>query len=93
MEILGALLIALVVIMFLYEVARRFALPYPALFVVGGVVLGLLPGLPHIALEPELVLLVFLPPLLFGAAVRDPDPRPAREPVADRRGSRSGSCS
>ena len=72
MEILGALLIALVVIMFLYEVARRFALPYPALFVVGGVVLGLLPGLPHIALEPELVLLVFLPPLLFGAAFETP---------------------
>ena len=72
MEILGALLIALVVIMFLYEVARRVALPYPALFVVGGVVLGLLPGIPHIALEPELVLLVFLPPLLFGAAFETP---------------------
>ena len=47
MEILGALLIALVVIMFLYEVARRLALPYPALFVVGGVVLGLASATPQ----------------------------------------------
>lgn len=72
MDILGALLIALVVIVALYEVARRFGLPYPALFVVGGVVLGFVPGLPTITLEPDLVLLVFLPPLLFGAAFETP---------------------
>src|SRR5712692_1868094 len=44
--------------------AQRLALPYPVLFVLGGLVLGLLPGLPPLALAPELIFLVFLPPLL-----------------------------
>jgi CPA1 family monovalent cation:H+ antiporter len=34
--------------------------------------MGFVPGLPHIALQPDLVLLVFLPPLLFGAAFETP---------------------
>jgi Na+/H+ antiporter len=46
--------------------------PYPTLFVLGGLVLAFVPGLPRIELQPELVLLVFLPPLLFGAAVETP---------------------
>jgi monovalent cation/hydrogen antiporter len=43
-------------------------LPYPILLVLGGLVLGFLPGLPEIELPPELVLIVFLPPLLYAAA-------------------------
>ena len=38
----------------------------------GGLGLGFLPGLPHITLNPDLVLLVFLPPLLFAAAFETP---------------------
>ena len=72
MEVLGALLIELIVIAVLFEVARRLGLPYPALFVLGGVALGLIPFIPHITLEPDLVLLVFLPPLLFEAAFGTP---------------------
>jgi monovalent cation/hydrogen antiporter len=72
MEVLGALLIELIVIAVLFEVARRLNLPYPALFVLGGVALGLIPVIPHITLEPELVLVVFLPPLLFEAAFGTP---------------------
>jgi CPA1 family monovalent cation:H+ antiporter len=60
------------VIAFLFEVARRVGVPYPTLFVLGGLVLAFVPGLPRIELQPELVLLVFLPPLLFGAAVDTP---------------------
>jgi monovalent cation/hydrogen antiporter len=71
-DILSALLVDLIVIAVLFEVARRASLPYPALFVLGGLVLGFVPGLPHITLEPQLVLLVFLPPLLFGAAFETP---------------------
>ncbi len=71
-EILTAVLVVLVVIATLFEIARRAGLPYPSLFVLGGLVLGFVPGLPHITLEPELVLLVFLPPLLFSAAVATP---------------------
>ena len=72
MDILTAVLVILVVIAILFEVARRAGVPYPSLFVLGGLVLGFLPGLPRITLEPELVLLVFLPPLLFAAAVETP---------------------
>ena len=72
MDVLAALLVELIVIAVLFEIARRLGLPYPALFVLGGVALGLVPGLPHITLEPDLVLLVFLPPLLFAAAFETP---------------------
>jgi CPA1 family monovalent cation:H+ antiporter len=72
MDLLTALIIDLIVIAVLFEVARRANIPYPALFVVGGLALGFIPGLPSIQLEPELVLLVFLPPLLFVAAFETP---------------------
>ncbi len=42
--------------------------PYPIPLVLGGLLLGLLPGLPEVELDPDLVLLVFLPPLLYAAA-------------------------
>jgi monovalent cation/hydrogen antiporter len=49
-------------------VARWLSVPYPIPLVLGGVVLGLLPGIPEIELDPDLVLLIFLPPLLYSAA-------------------------
>jgi monovalent cation/hydrogen antiporter len=48
--------------------ARRIGIPYPILMVLGGLVLGAIPGLPRVELDPEIVLLVFLPPILFSAA-------------------------
>jgi CPA1 family monovalent cation:H+ antiporter len=48
--------------------ARAVNVPYPIVLVVGGLVLGFIPGLPDIELEPELVLVIFLPPLLYSAA-------------------------
>ena len=50
-------------------VARKLQLPYPILFVIGGLVLGLVPGLPQLKLDPALVFVFFLPPLLFPAAM------------------------
>lgn len=47
--------------------ARRLRVPAPSLLVVAGVVVGLLPGVPTIAVTPEIVSLVVLPPLLFAA--------------------------
>jgi len=38
-------------------VARRLAIPYPILFVIGGLLLGLIPVLPNARFEPELVFL------------------------------------
>ena len=52
----------------LNALARWLTVPYPIPLVLGGLVLGLLPGIPEIELEPDLVLLVFLPPLLYAAA-------------------------
>ncbi len=72
MDILTALLVVLVAVAILFEVAQRIGVPYPTLFVLGGLVLAFVPGMEQIGLEPELVLLLFLPPLLFSAAVETP---------------------
>jgi CPA1 family monovalent cation:H+ antiporter len=52
----------------LNALANRLSLPYPIPLVLGGLVLGLIPGIPDITLNPDLVLLVFLPPLLYSSS-------------------------
>ena len=49
-------------------VAQRLAIPYPILLVIGGLFLGFVPGLPKVELDPEIVFVLFLPPLLTSAA-------------------------
>lgn len=64
----GLLLVAAVCAVSL--LARRITIiPLPALLVVGGAALALSPGMPVVEIDPELVLVVFLPPLLFFPAV------------------------
>jgi monovalent cation/hydrogen antiporter len=53
----------------LNALANWLRVPYPIPLVLGGLVLGLVPGIPDIQLDPDLVLLVFLPPLLYSSAV------------------------
>ena len=65
-EIFVGLLLAVAVLAML---ARRLHIPYPILFVIGGLLLGSIHGLPQVRLNPELVFLFFLPPLLFPAAL------------------------
>jgi monovalent cation/hydrogen antiporter len=48
--------------------AGRVGVPYPVTLVVGGAIIGFVPGVPEVELDPDLVLLIFLPPLLYGAA-------------------------
>jgi Na+/H+ antiporter len=48
--------------------ARVLHVPYPITLVLGGVGIGYVPGVPSLELDPDLVLLIFLPPLLYGAA-------------------------
>jgi Na+/H+ antiporter len=50
--------------------ARRIGVSYPVVLVLGGLAIGLIPGLPDPKLDPQLVLLVFLPPLVYSAAFR-----------------------
>jgi monovalent cation/hydrogen antiporter len=52
----------------LNALANWLKVPYPIPLVLGGLVLGLAPGIPSIQLNPDLVLLLFLPPLLYAAA-------------------------
>jgi monovalent cation/hydrogen antiporter len=58
----------MVAVVGLSVLARAIRVPYPILLVLGGLVLGFVPGMPTIALLPELVLVLFLPPLLYSAA-------------------------
>jgi Na+/H+ antiporter len=52
----------------LNALANWLKVPYPVPLVLGGLVLGLVPGIPDVQLNPDLVLLVFLPPLLYSSA-------------------------
>src|SRR5436190_5543977 len=59
----------LVAVVGLSALARYLSVPYPLVLVVGGALFGFVPGLPEVKLDPEVVLVVFLPPLLYGAAI------------------------
>src|SRR5204863_286874 len=59
----------LVGVTFLALVARRLAIPTPAVLLAGGVLVALLPGLPGVRFDPQVVFLVFIPPLLFRASL------------------------
>jgi len=65
-EIILALLVAVVL---LGIAARRLGVPSPVLLVAGGLVIALLPGLPPVEFEPRLIFVVFIPPLLYRAAL------------------------
>jgi Na+/H+ antiporter len=52
----------------LAQLARVLNVPYPILLVVGGLGLGFVPGLPVVQIAPEVIFIIFLPPLLNAAA-------------------------
>ena len=58
----------LVAVAGLSALARLLHVPYPVMLVIGGAAVGFIPGLPKFELDPEVVLLVFLPPLIYAAA-------------------------
>ncbi len=67
---LHELLVALVVCAVAFTwAARRLRVPYPVMLVAGGALLGFVPELPALPLDPDLVLAVFLPPVLYSAAL------------------------
>jgi Na+/H+ antiporter len=65
---LETIILLLAAVLALTTIARSILIPYPILLVIGGLALGLIPGLPVIHLQPDLVFLVFLPPILWAAA-------------------------
>src|SRR2546423_821062 len=52
----------------LLSIAQFVRIPYPILLVLGGLALAFIPGVPHIQLRPEIVLVAILPPLLYASA-------------------------
>jgi Na+/H+ antiporter len=52
----------------LLAVAPALRIPYPILLVLGGLAIGVIPGMPNLELRPELIFFGVLPPLLYGAA-------------------------
>ena len=59
----------LIVLVVLVIVAQRLKVSQPIVLVIGGLVLSLFPRLPEVKLEPDIVFLVFLPPLLYWDAL------------------------
>jgi len=64
--LIAGLLVAVAVLSWL---ARLLNIPYPVMLVVGGALFGFIPGVPEVKLNPNVVLVIFLPPLIYGAAV------------------------
>jgi CPA1 family monovalent cation:H+ antiporter len=62
------LAVLLAVGLLLLAVSQFVRIPYPIVLVLGGAVIGFLPGAPTVQLNPDLVLVAVLPPLLYGAA-------------------------
>ena len=68
MENIGLIILLLFGVAFLGVLSNRYKLPFPIALVLSGLVISLIPGLPVIALDPEVVFIIFLPPLLYAAA-------------------------
>ncbi len=68
MEHLDTILILMAILAALYTVAEKVGISYPILLVLAGLGIGLVPGLPTVQITPDIVFLLFLPPLLFDAA-------------------------
>ena len=65
-EIVFGLLVA---VAGLAVLARKIRIAYPVVFVVSGLAMSFIPGLPRVRLDPDLVFFLFLPPLLYPAAL------------------------
>ena len=63
------IIVLLAAITLLAGLASRIGAPYPVVLVLGGLVMGVLPGVPSPELPPDLVLVLFLPVLVYAAAV------------------------
>ena len=62
------LLLLMILVVALAALAKRLDTPYPIVMVIGGLIISFLPHVPKVALNPDMVFLVILPPLLFSSA-------------------------
>jgi monovalent cation/hydrogen antiporter len=68
MENFQGIIIISTILLALLAIADKLRLPNPVLLVLAGLGIGFIPGIPTFQLDPEVVFLVFLPPILFHAA-------------------------
>ena len=68
MENITLVIILLFVIAFLWLLSKRFNFPFPILLVLFGIIISVIPGLPTLKVSPDVIFLLFLPPLLYHAA-------------------------
>lgn len=68
MENYTVVLFILAIMIALSAMADRIKIPYPILLIVAGIAVGFTPSLPKISIDPEIIFLIFLPPLLYDAA-------------------------
>ena len=68
MENYSIILFLLAVMIGLSAIADKVRLPYPILMVTAGIAVGFIPGMPKIEIDPDIVFLLFLPPMLYDAA-------------------------
>lgn len=70
MDNVQSILLLLLAAALLVRIADLAKIPAPIVLVVGGLAIALVPGLPEVELEPDVVFLVFLPPLVYAAGWR-----------------------
>ncbi len=68
MESFKIVIFIMVILISLTAIANKRKLPYPVLLVVAGLVIGFIPQLPELALDPDIIFVIILPPLLYDAA-------------------------
>lgn len=68
MENITIIIIMLFGVAFLGILSNKYKFPFPIALVLCGVVISVIPGLPVISLSPDIVFLIFLPPLLYSGA-------------------------
>lgn len=68
MENYSIVIFIMAIMIGLSAIADKIKLPYPVLLITAGIAIGFIPSLPNIELNPEIVFLIFLPPLLYDAA-------------------------
>ncbi len=65
---LTLVLVLLLGIIILVMLGQKFKIAYPIFLVLAGLGIGFIPGIPHVSIEPDMIFLLFLPPLLYEAA-------------------------
>lgn len=83
MHNISVIIILLAIVTALVQFTDKIRIPFPILLVFAGIAVGLVPGLPAVSLDPDVVFLLFLPPVLYAAAWTTswPDFKAAARPI------------